>query len=80
MAGHAGNAVVQDDADGVGAIVGYFGQGVDTRMEERRIAHAGDDPFLLITELEAMAEAVSNGESTAHTDGQVLGVERRRPA
>ena len=52
----------------------------DARMEERRIAHAGDNPLLLITELEAMAEAVSNGESTAHTDGQVLGVERRRPA
>lgn len=26
MAGHAGNAVVQDDADGVGAVVGHFGQ------------------------------------------------------
>ena len=80
MAGHAGNAIIQDDADGVGAVVGHFGQGVDACMEERRIAHAGDDPFLLVAELEAMAEAVSNGESTAHTDGQVLGVERRRPA
>ena len=48
-------------------------------MEERRIAHAGDDPFFLMTELQTMAEAVGDGKGTAHADGQVLGVERRRP-
>ena len=53
MAGHTGDAVVQDDTDGIRAVIGHIGQGIDARMEERRIAHA---------------------------DGQVLGVERRRPA
>lgn len=40
MAGHTGDAVVQDDTDGIRAVIGHIGQGVDARMEERRIAHA----------------------------------------
>ena len=54
MAGHARNAVVQDDADRIGSVVGNFGQGVDARMEEGRVAHTADDAFLLIAEFKTV--------------------------
>ncbi len=76
MTGHARNAVIEDDTDRIGFIIRYFCKGIDTRMEESRIAHDGYDPFLLATVSKGFDHAVAQREGTAHAKSHIFGIER----
>ena len=80
MAGHACNAVIENDTDRIGMVVGDICKGIDTRVEEGRITHAGNDPLFLAAHLKTMAQAMADRKGAAHTDSQILSVERFRPA
>ena len=75
MAGHAGDAVVQDAADDAGVVVDDLLQGVDAGVEEGGVAHAGHHGLVLATGEEGLGQAVGQGEGGAHADGHVLGVQ-----
>ena len=81
MAGHAGDAVIQDAGNHAALIIHDLGGAGHTGVEEGRVAH--DTEHHLIGDalpLKALGHAHAGGEAAAHADAHIHAVQRGRKA
>ena len=71
MTGHTGDAVVENDIDGIRPVINRVHQRIDARVEEGRISDNGDDSPACIAHIEGALRPVAERDARPHAAGRI---------